>query len=84
MVKHMENDKEDKRKFSKVLPNNQIIHTCHIELRVQEMTMNEKLTMMALCLKVFKYILHKSYHNDFWLFLIMSKNDMFKFVIVNF
>ena len=53
MVKHMGNDKEDKRKFSKVLPNNQIIHTCHIELRVQEMTMNEKLTMMALCLKVF-------------------------------
>ena len=53
MVKHMENDKEEKRKFSKFLPNNQIIHTCHIELRVQEMTMNEKLTMMALCLKVF-------------------------------
>ena len=56
MVKHMENDKEEKRKFSKVLQNNQIIHTCHIELRVQETTMNEKLTMMALCLFNIFYI----------------------------
>ena len=34
--------------FSKILPNNQIITACHIELRVQEMTMNEKLTMIGL------------------------------------
>ena len=34
--------------FSKVLPNNQIITACRIELRVQEMTMNEKLTMIDL------------------------------------
>ena len=38
----MENGKEEKTNFPKVLPNNQIIPTCHIELRVQEMTMNEK------------------------------------------
>ena len=34
--------------FSKILPNNQIITACRIELRVQEMTMNEKLTMTGL------------------------------------
>ena len=34
--------------FSKILPNNKIITTCRIELRVQEMTMNEKLTMIRL------------------------------------
>ena len=34
--------------FSKILPNNQIITACCIELRVQEMNMNEKLTMIGL------------------------------------
>ena len=34
--------------FSKILPNSKIITTCRIELRVQEMTMNEKLTMIRL------------------------------------
>ena len=38
----MKKDREEKTKFSKILPNNQIITTCHIKLRVQEMTMNEK------------------------------------------
>ena len=33
---------------SKVLPNNQIIMPGNIELRVQEITMNEKLTMIGL------------------------------------
>ena len=32
----------------KFLPNNQIITACRIELRVQEMTMNKKLTMIGL------------------------------------
>ena len=44
----MKKDREEKTKFSKILPNNQIITACHIELRVQEMTMNEKLTMNGL------------------------------------
>ena len=34
--------------FSNVLPNNQIITPGNIELQVQEMTMNEKLTMIGL------------------------------------
>ena len=44
----MKKDREEKTKFSKILPNNHIITACHIELRVQEMTMNEKLTMNGL------------------------------------
>ena len=43
-----EKDREEKTKFSEILPNNQIITACRIELRVQEMTMNEKLTMIGL------------------------------------
>ena len=46
-------DREEKTKFSKFLPNNQIITACHTELRVQEMTMNKKLTMIGLMLNVF-------------------------------
>ena len=42
--------REEKTKFSKILPNNQIITACRIELQVQEMTMNEKLTMIGLIL----------------------------------
>ena len=34
--------------FSNVLPNNQIITPGNIELQIQEMTMNEKLTMIGL------------------------------------
>ena len=37
--------------LSKISPNNQIITTCRIELRVQEMTMNEKLTMIGLTIQ---------------------------------
>ena len=52
----MKNGREEKTKFSKILPNNQIITACRIELRIQEMTLNEKLTMLALlsswCLKL--------------------------------
>ena len=44
----MKKNKEEKAKFSKILPNNQTITACRIELRVQEMTMNEKLTMIGL------------------------------------
>ena len=44
----MKKDREEKTKFSKILPNNQTITACHIELWVQEMTMNEKLTMIGL------------------------------------
>ena len=44
----MKKGREEKTKFSKILPNNQIIIACRIELRVQEMTMNKKLTMIGL------------------------------------
>ena len=40
----MKKDREEKTKFSEILPNNQIITPSRIELRVQGMTMNEKLT----------------------------------------
>ena len=43
----MKKDREEKTNFSKILPNNQIITACRIELRVKEMTMNEKLTMIG-------------------------------------
>ena len=44
------NEKRQRRenKISKILSNNQIITVCRIELRVQEMTMNKKLTMIGL------------------------------------
>ena len=44
----MKKDREEKTKFSKILRNNKI---CLVELRVQEMTMNEKLTMIGVNLK---------------------------------
>ena len=44
----MEKGREEKTKFSKILPNSQIITAYRIELRVQEMIMNEKLTMIGL------------------------------------
>ena len=44
----MKKGREEKTKFSKILPNNQIITACRMELRVQEMTMNQKLTMIGL------------------------------------
>ena len=50
----MKKGREEKTKFSKILPNNQIITACRIELRIQEMTMNEKLTMIGLTKQVQK------------------------------
>ena len=44
----MKKDRKEKTKFSEILPRNQIITTCRIELRAKEMTMNEKLTMIGL------------------------------------
>ena len=44
----MKKAREEKTKFSKNLPNNQIITAYRIELQVQEMTMNKKLTMIGL------------------------------------
>ena len=44
----MKKGREEKTKFSKILPNNQIITACRIELRIQEMTLNEKLTLIGL------------------------------------
>ena len=38
---------EEKTKFSKIFPN-QIITASRIEIRVQELTVNEKLTMIDL------------------------------------
>ena len=48
MYKLMKKGREEKTKFSKLLPNNQIIIACRIKLQIQEMTMNEKLTMICL------------------------------------
>ena len=53
-VKTNEKGREQKTKFSKILPNNQIITACRIQVQVQEWTMNQKLTMVGL-----------SYLNDF-------------------
>ena len=50
----MKKGREEKTKFSKILPNNQIITACRMELQVQEMTMNEKLTMIGLILNRLK------------------------------
>ena len=44
----MKKGREEKTKFSKILPNNQIITAYRIELQVQEMTMNKKLNMIRL------------------------------------
>ena len=43
----MKKGREEKTKFSKILPNNQIITAYHIELRAQEMTMNQKSTLIG-------------------------------------
>ena len=51
----MKKGREEKTKFSKILPINQIIIACCIEFRVQEMTMNEKLTMIGLTLETFDF-----------------------------
>ena len=48
--------REEETKFSKILPNSQISTACRIEIRVKEMTINEKLTMTGLNLFIF---LHK-------------------------
>ena len=42
----MKKSREGKTKFSKILPNNQIITACRIELQVKEMTMKENLNMI--------------------------------------
>ena len=47
-VKTQKKGREEKTKFSKFLPNNQIITACRIELLVQEITWNKKLTMIGL------------------------------------
>ena len=44
----MKKGREEKKKFSKILPYNQIITACCLKLQIQEMTMNKKLTMIGL------------------------------------
>ena len=51
MLKYTNKGREEKTNFSKILPNNQIITTCRIELR----TMNEKLTMIGLTIITSEY-----------------------------
>ena len=49
------------------MPSNQIITACCIELRVQEMTMNEKLTMIGLkytSMYFFRQISQTIFHHD--------------------
>ena len=57
----MKKGREEKTKFSKILPNNQIITTCRIELQVQEMIMNKKLTMIGLIAKGWLSIIYNNY-----------------------
>ena len=70
MQKHMKKDRKEKTKFPEILPNNQIITACCIELRVKEMAMNEKLTMIGLmlwvfCENVFLQICYANFPNKF-------------------
>ena len=51
-VKTHEKRKGRENKIFKNFANNQIITACRIELRIQEMTMNEKLTMIGLTKQV--------------------------------
>ena len=51
----MKKGREEETKFSKILPNTQISTACRIEIRVQEMTINEKLTMIGLSLFIFPH-----------------------------
>ena len=60
----MKKGREEKTKFSKILPNNQIITACRIELQVQEMTMNKKLTMIGLMCYAYT---ERFKHNDCFL-----------------
>ena len=63
----MKKSREEKTKCSKILPNNQIITACRIELQVQEMTMNKKLTMIGLKLRVCYAYTERFKHNDCFL-----------------
>ena len=55
----MKKGREEKTKFAKILPNNQIITACCIEHQLQEMTMNKKLTMIGLIIVI--YVFYKLY-----------------------
>ena len=44
----MKKGREEKTRFSKISPINEIITACRIKLRVQEMTMIKKLTIIGL------------------------------------
>ena len=48
----MKKCRKEKTKFSKILSNDQIITACCIELRVQEITVNRKLTTIDLTHKL--------------------------------
>ena len=51
MEKHTKKGKEDKKILSTILRNNQIITSGRIDLRVQEITMKENLTIIGLTLE---------------------------------
>ena len=56
-LSYKERTKHNVVTFSKILPYNQISTACRIELRIQEMSMNEKLTMIDLKKQLPKYVL---------------------------
>ena len=73
--------------FSKILPNNQIITACYFELQVQEMTMNEKITMIGLNWLNFinrLYLLSKLFSEMYLLFCAEAFDDVMKFENVEF
>ena len=53
----MKKGRKKEIKLSKILPNDQIVTACCIELRVNEMTMNEKLTMIGPTIINVKYFI---------------------------
>ena len=55
-LSYKERTKHNVVTFSNILPNNQISTACRIELRIQEMSMNEKLTMIDLKKQLPKYV----------------------------
>ena len=66
-VKRHEKRQWRENRIFKILPSNQIITACCIELRVQEMTMNEKLTMIGLkytSMYFFRQISQTIFHHD--------------------
>ena len=66
--------RQGRKQSSKIFLNNQIITTCHIKLQVQEMTMNEKLTMTGLNIWIInKYFKSKLEHFLCFIYMLLCR-----------